>query len=721
VADLDRDGLPEIAAGTQGGKLIVWDARGVELFSVVAPGSPAILGAPSFADIDRDGDLEIFVGTGTTSETGHTVGPTGVAAWHHDGSPVAGWPQPMTQFLRLPGSPTFADVDFDGTPEVIALANDDNLYVWRANGTLLPGWPKPGAGPWLTPGGYEFRISTPSSGDIDGDGDVEIVAETESESLAPHVGRVMAFHDDGTEVAGWPKFIRGWGSSPVIADLDLDGDVEVIVAAVPGVYVWNLTGAFSGASREWPAHRHDNRRTGAYEPRPQVSLLFDTSGSMDRRFDGERTADPAQRKISLARQAALPFLDLLNDFGAWRMEFGIAVFPRTATSCAARTIEPMRIVNDANIDHARTTAIPVLTPSGQTPLLNGVEEARQMLRPGIRSAIVLLSDGYHNCPSPASVGDPAVTELLARLNAHGTRVFSIGFGLPADIDHPLLETLASRTTPPAFTGSQFYDVTTPAFDPATWDPATALQAIYKSILIDALGLDGVIDPLDTIAGGRSRSFDVAITEHDHIVSFYLSWKTLDSNRLQMTIRSSDGAVVPIAGPGIRLHRGETYVILTVNREFLSLPGKVGARSWTFEVSTAGKVSEPFQYSVIVDSALQMRSSLGRLSPRAGEPLLLTLDLTERGTPLPGAKAFVTASLPFTDKPEMISLFDNGTHGDGVPNDGVYSATFTKTTTPGIYSFRFHAEGKTPTGSKFTRERVTQTFIPLPGLGDNPNP
>ena len=42
-------------------------------------------------------------------------------------------------------------------------------------------------------------------------------------------------------------------------------------------------------------------------------------------------------------------------------------------------------------------------------------------------------------------------------------------------------------------------------------------------------------------------------------------------------------------PGVQIHQGETYKIITLDRFFLSLAGKVDANPWTIVVN-AGKLS-----------------------------------------------------------------------------------------------------------------------------------
>ncbi len=51
--------------------------------------------------------------------------------------------------------------------------------------------------------------------------------------------------------------------TPVLADLDRDGDIEIIVT---GAYlaVWDLPGTYDPTRVEWPMYQHDPQRVGRY-------------------------------------------------------------------------------------------------------------------------------------------------------------------------------------------------------------------------------------------------------------------------------------------------------------------------------------------------------------------------------------------------------------------------------------------------------------------------
>jgi Zn-dependent metalloprotease len=256
VGDLDRDGRPEIVVGTDDGTVYVWRNDGSSM-----PGWPLAAGDPidasaALGDLNGDGALEIVVGsTGSLSGSVHV--------WRYDGTPLAGWPQ-ATARLDVPASATLADLDGDGKLDVILQTPDDAIHAWRADGTALAGWPPPAS--TLPLGRLEFLVSSPATADIDGDGRREVVAEAGAAPVGSFIaGKVYAFHRDATLVAGWPRIVRaGPNSSPLLADVDLDGNVDVVVGTqLGGVYVWRLAGAYQNGVTDWLMYRHDNQRTGA--------------------------------------------------------------------------------------------------------------------------------------------------------------------------------------------------------------------------------------------------------------------------------------------------------------------------------------------------------------------------------------------------------------------------------------------------------------------------
>jgi hypothetical protein len=504
--------------------------------------------------------------------------------------------------------------------------------------------------------------------------------------------------------------------------------------------------------------------TALFQTTPGIVLLFDTSGSMSWSHEGVQGVPIEEQRLSLAKEAVYPFMELLREHANTRANFGIAGFPfhpwDLSEGCTGQLVSSMAEVNDATIDAAINTTIPSLVPGGNTPLLAGLSTASAMMGDEKPRAIVLLSDGYQNCPPFVTGYDNAVSSLIDSLNAQSTQVYTIGFGRPTDVDHELLSRLATET------GGEFFDVTTAAFNPASWSPATELHATYKSILVDAMALETALDPTAIIQAGQPLTRNVRISRYDRKVSFLLSWESPDQNRLQLQVTTSDGSDVPLTGAtaSVSLRRGKTYELLTVDRAFLRRPGKVGATPWVVEIVPSGLdagETENIHYSVIMDSAVKMDTSFSKKSYRVGDAIVVMSKMSAGGRPMLGVsdasvkvtrpkvginnwlssyhvskrelqkipemrqdellspvarKAIYLADvkkIPFDGRTSPIEhrMYDDGSHGDIAANDGIYTATITDTPREGTYSFYVRASGAIGAGG-FEREHMVQKHLAI---------
>jgi hypothetical protein len=169
-------------------------------------------GAASFGDIDGDGIGEIVV---TTHEIG-TFASGKIYAFEVDGTNVSGFP--VTTEGGSVRTPVLADLDGDGALEIIvAIRNwpEGFISVYRGNGTVYPNWPQR----------MDYvPAAAVAVGDINGDEIPEIIAES--------YYRLHAYRPDGSLLPGFP-YLPGADrvfsySSPVLADLDEDGNREII-------------------------------------------------------------------------------------------------------------------------------------------------------------------------------------------------------------------------------------------------------------------------------------------------------------------------------------------------------------------------------------------------------------------------------------------------------------------------------------------------------------
>ena len=76
-------------------------------------------------------------------EVVYNIGFT-VQAWKMDGTPVPGWPKTVSTYA-LEGAPAYGDIDGDGQPEIVVtnhgLTSGGFIYAFRRNGSIVPGFP----------------------------------------------------------------------------------------------------------------------------------------------------------------------------------------------------------------------------------------------------------------------------------------------------------------------------------------------------------------------------------------------------------------------------------------------------------------------------------------------------------------------------------------------------------------------------------------------------
>ncbi len=262
TADLDGDGKMEIIAARKE-FVLVWHADGTLFWKAVygfsaeaSPGqsSGRIWGPPVVADLDGDGRLEVAVGS--SKET--------ISVWSWDGKMKSGWPKVVggeTGSANREIRSLAAGSLGNGKMALLAARTRTTqipvAFLFDSQGAVLSGWPQlsPLGGCVLLPtvGANCFEAGTydqnAALADLDGDGKTDAIIGYDNAYVGvfqldgipfrtPFLNRpffpgVPAFHDP--VLAG-----QGWGpdgedrseftdSPPVIADLDGDGRLELIL------------------------------------------------------------------------------------------------------------------------------------------------------------------------------------------------------------------------------------------------------------------------------------------------------------------------------------------------------------------------------------------------------------------------------------------------------------------------------------------------------------
>lgn len=136
-----------------------------------------------------------------------------------DAQPLPGWP--FITEAAVNSSPAIGDLNRDGYPDVVAAAEDGKVYAIDYRGKLLPGWPQErGAQDFLS------TNSSPAIADINMDGQLEVI-------IGDSNGGVYVWKRDGQALSGWPKLFSDSEvyASPAIGNIDpASPGLEIVIS-----------------------------------------------------------------------------------------------------------------------------------------------------------------------------------------------------------------------------------------------------------------------------------------------------------------------------------------------------------------------------------------------------------------------------------------------------------------------------------------------------------
>jgi hypothetical protein len=306
TGDIDGDGdVDVVATGRDGYATLTNDGTGTFALDFPSSGGGSS-GAPSLADVEGDGDVDLV----STVSLGDSV----PAVRRNDGTGTFGAVEVVSPDPPPGGvsDMVVSDLDGDGDIDLVAavlVGQDRHVATYLNDGT--------GAfGPPVTHAlGYSSDRVTPvrlALGDLDGDGDDDVVGTDEGEITTPDGDVIegtlaMVGINDGTGAftatggpleVGFAGFV--WALPPTLADLDEDGTPDLAVGG-PGSITTLLgdgTGGFTTPRRSTvPGTRRVDELTAAdidddghldlvgfeelVDPRSGVIVYGDGAGGVD--------------------------------------------------------------------------------------------------------------------------------------------------------------------------------------------------------------------------------------------------------------------------------------------------------------------------------------------------------------------------------------------------------------------------------------------------------
>ena len=244
LADMDDDGDLDLFVGEYEGSINFYRTSGatpIPSWSFITENYFAIeagdYSSPAFADVDGDGDLDLFIGKKDGRiDFYENIGSADSALWifvsdQYNSINVGGY-----------GSPTFVDIDGDSDLDLFIGQTYGKIYFYRNDGTpQIPSWTLVSDNfESIDVGGY----SVPTFGDLDSDGNYDLL-------IGNGEGKIRYYRNDGTPYAYSFSFVTNYydsidvgdRSTPVLCDFDSDSDLDLFIGESQGGlhYYKNLT------------------------------------------------------------------------------------------------------------------------------------------------------------------------------------------------------------------------------------------------------------------------------------------------------------------------------------------------------------------------------------------------------------------------------------------------------------------------------------------------
>lgn len=338
---------------------------------------------PVVADMDGDGTLELlFVGNVHNCDTSPYTDLYEVPillnpdrSRYHQGTfdwmiwpvpPAPGaWEALSQDYNRIEScypNPTVADIDSDGLREIFYPAYDGKVHGFRLDKTEFGAWPYA-----VTDPAEDFIrfASEVLAADLDGDGTGEIIFGSWTEKSSGRTGRLHILTGYGEELFAIdiphdPGEWNGIIGAPTLADIDGNGDLELVAGTSgTGVIAYDLPGA-SGTAVQWGTGRGGYLRNGAIETElPDILIEISTDKP------GYTSGDTMHVSLALTN----PRPDVNCDMYIALLIYGIPLFLSPEPAWPSFSADPYRfplrpLPGGFELDPTRILALPF----GNNPL-----------------------------------------------------------------------------------------------------------------------------------------------------------------------------------------------------------------------------------------------------------------------------------------------------------------------------------------------------------------
>lgn len=484
--------------------------------------------------------------------------------------------------------------------------------------------------------------------------------------------------------------------------------------------------------------------TGANPVPMDNMLVLDRSGSMN-----DVVGTGGQRKIDALMRAANLYLDLLrpepggtntgDKIGFVKYNHNNSVYLplnfKTPTNAAGTHTN----VAEQALSTAAIGDLSRLKPNGWTGIGGAMQTGANQfpaLSGGRSQIMVVMTDGIEN-------RTPYIADVLGSIQTTKPelKIYSIGLGNQADLELAKLQRITN-------VANGFHQVS----GDLMVENIFALEEFYFKIYSNANQMNLIVDPtnfqkitydsvpriIDKATVVSSDRYAVFLVLDDPGLRAYYNLELVDPNGHSIILGSTVGGVP------VQVSQKLTYTIYKVIFPDISESASyVGDwvlrltpnRKWNRKILSAfmdentsyGQVVispaygyVPIGFGASVKSNYNMDVSVTATKYEPGATLTLIASLKDRGWPSTGGQVFVDVTNPNDQKVQNIRLFDDGTHGDSQPEDGLYTNQFIGTAFHGSYKCYFHGTGVNERGEQVTREATRYVSLIDPQSSSNPN-
>jgi len=499
LADVNGDGGLDVIMGGDSAALGVVDWSGGMVRAISGNGQPIwthyvndiVRGSIAVGDITGDGRVEVVHGGGDFyhRSDGRRIyaldGATGAERWSRELDGITN------------ASPTLADLNGDGRLDV-AIGTWSSPVQGLVGGTVyafdgvtgnqLPGYPK-------VRGGGEVVLGGITTADVDADGGQDLFVPTYSSItvFSGKTGQVLLRLAVGDGV--------GFENSPAIADVDGDGQLDVLAAGrhVSGtavVYRWELSANAKLGARGWHQFQKDARHTGSWTSSTMnaKAMAFTRVPGTDRYDTAVRLSAGAPVGGTVYVSTASSFADALAGGPAAAADGAPLLLVNrhgaipTATLQRLQALAPTDIVvlgGTGAVDDGVFAALDALAANGATRLAGADREATSAavsahaFGPGVPVAYVVWGKSFPEAVAAAAAGafrggpvllvdgtsiSPAVASELGRLDPQSIVVV----GGSNYVSNGVLQSLASYSPNVTRIAGNDRDATVAALSKATY-------------------------------------------------------------------------------------------------------------------------------------------------------------------------------------------------------------------------------------------------------------